>query len=62
MMSPWGWTQIKGSKHVGQCYTINVIKLYILSDYKYRDKMYGMNSIKCLNNHSAVIHILHKWS
>jgi hypothetical protein len=35
-MSPWRWNQIKGSKHVGQwnC-TINVIKLYILSDYKY---------------------------
>jgi hypothetical protein len=30
MMSPWGWTQIKSSKHVGQWnYTINVIKLYI---------------------------------
>jgi hypothetical protein len=29
MLSPWGWTGIKGSKHVGQCYTINVIKLYI---------------------------------
>jgi hypothetical protein len=29
-MSPWGWTRIKGSKHVGQWnYTINVIKLYI---------------------------------
>jgi hypothetical protein len=26
----WRWTQIKGSKHVGQWnYTINVIKLYI---------------------------------
>jgi hypothetical protein len=24
-----GWTQITGSKHVGQCYTINVTKLYI---------------------------------
>jgi hypothetical protein len=29
MMSPWGWTRIKGLKHVGQYYTINVIKLYI---------------------------------
>jgi hypothetical protein len=29
MMSPWGWTGIKGSKNVGMCYTINVIKLYI---------------------------------
>jgi hypothetical protein len=35
-MSPWRWTQIKGSKHVGQwnC-TINVIELYILSDCEY---------------------------
>ena len=29
MMGPWGWTQIKVSKHVGQCYTVDVIKLYI---------------------------------
>jgi hypothetical protein len=29
-MCPWRWTQIKGSKHVGQWkYTSNVIKLYI---------------------------------
>jgi hypothetical protein len=33
--SPWRWTQIKGSKHLGQWnYTINVIKLYILSNFK----------------------------
>jgi hypothetical protein len=30
IMSPWRWTQIKGSKHVGEWnYTINVIELYI---------------------------------
>jgi hypothetical protein len=36
-MSPWRWTQIKGSKHVGQwiC-TINVIELYILLDCEYK--------------------------
>jgi hypothetical protein len=46
-MSPWRWTQIKGSKRVGQwnC-TINVIELYILSDCEYKVKMYGMNNIK----------------
>jgi hypothetical protein len=46
-MSPWRWTQVKGSKHVGQwnC-TINVVELYILSDCEYKVKMYGMNNIK----------------
>jgi hypothetical protein len=46
-MSPRRWTQVKGSKGVGQwnC-TINVIELYILSDCEYKVKMYGMNNIK----------------
>jgi hypothetical protein len=39
-MNPWRWTQIKGSKHVGEWnYTINVIELYILSDCEYKVKM-----------------------
>jgi hypothetical protein len=46
-MSPWRWTQIKGSKHVAEwnC-TINVTELYILSDCEYTVKMYDMNNIK----------------
>jgi hypothetical protein len=53
-MSPWRWTQIKGSKHVGQWnWTINVIELYILLDCEYKVKMYGMNNIKFIVKHSC---------
>jgi hypothetical protein len=40
MMRPWGWTGIKGSKHVGQCYTINVIKLYICRTINIKTQYY----------------------
>jgi hypothetical protein len=41
MMSPWGWTQMKGLKHVGQWnYTINVIKLYICRTINIKDNIF----------------------
>jgi hypothetical protein len=49
-MSPWGWTGIKGLKHVGHCYTINVIKLYICQTINIVIKMYTAYHfhLKCL--------------
>jgi hypothetical protein len=65
-MSPWRWTQIKGSKHVGQWNgTINVIELYILSDSECTEiGLWGMDWIHLAEDrkHSRAIMNNNKFS